>query len=436
MGDLPSSHVFNILAGLVISGAVIIIFNLARAGLESYSSGDDEMEPFLVTNKEVSITAIQIFCSFSTLIYYFCGLQLVDLVASRGWLFSLIGICILVLYQAVFLSLLPRTIGIHKPNQVVTILDIPLSGLVKVMSPVAYPLQALLRKIVELFGLKSVDLFEEGAQTIEQLSQMVSRSKESGMIDKDEEDMVRGVFELSETIVREVMTPRLQVAAIKINSSLDEILKVIRESGKSRFPIYGEELDDIKGILIARDILNALPEILAKKTVFSLNNFTSEALYIPATKPVDELLAEFKKQKQHLAIVLDEHGAIDGVVTIEDLIEQIVGDIYDESESSKPNLAFNANGEIELDGGVLVTDINAKLDLKIQIGDYDTIAGFILREIGKIPQEGDIVEVINTEKMKILITVLEVESRRIARVKLSIKTEPETLEELSKVSNS
>ena len=180
------------------------------------------------------------------------------------------------------------------------------------------------------------------------------------------------------------------MVSIPVDSDLDDVVSIIVDSGFSRFPVRGESIDDVKGLLLARDVIGAVSERSANPGKrFRVSEVMREALFIPGTKPVAELLKELKRRKVHMAVVLDEHGGVDGVVTLEDLLEEIVGDIFDESDIPEKDFVALPNGEVLIDAGVLVSDMNERFDLEIPEGDYDTMAGFVFTQLGRIAKPGD-----------------------------------------------
>ena len=183
------------------------------------------------------------------------------------------------------------------------------------------------------------------------------------------------------------MTPRSDLITINKDSQLDEVIKIINQSGRSRIPITGENLDDIKGIILAKDLFRYL--VGENKNSFNLADITREAYFVNGDKFIDELFDEFKIKKIHFAIVLDEHGGVDGIVSLEDLLEEIVGEIFDESD--KPEFLFLriSKNEALVDAGMTIQDVNEKFSVSLPEGEYDTIAGYVFETLGKIPTEGE-----------------------------------------------
>lgn len=271
------------------------------------------------------------------------------------------------------------------------------AGFIVLLSRLFRPLRRAVRfvagKIGRLTGLREESV-EDKAHSLDELSELVSQSTDQGVLNEIEEEMVRGVFGLASTVAREVMTPRTDIVAIPVDSSFDAALRIVLESGRSRFPVKGKDVDDILGIVISRDLLRYVSIAgRVKESEFSIKKLMREPFFVPATKPADDLMAELKRRKMHMAIVLDEHGGVAGVVTLEDLIEEIVGEIFDESDLPDRAYIVQENGDVLIDAGELVVDVNRRLRLDVPEGDYDTIAGFIFTNLGRIPLPGDSVVV-------------------------------------------
>ena len=315
------------------------------------------------------------------------------------------SLMVAVYLNVVFAELVAKSIALRFPEGTLR----ALGGLIFLFSQICRPAIFILnnsaRVILRVLGIPRMDPLGK-VQSLAELSILVAKSTESGAIDKEEEEMLRGVFSLSDTVAREIMTPRTDLVTIDSDATLDEVMLTVRESGLSRFPVCGESIDDVLGVLLARDLLSfVLPQYVPgrerregeviqlrrdpKAEEFSVKKLMREAYFVPGTKPIDDLLSEFKKRKFHLAVVLDEHGGVDGVVTLEDLIEEIVGDIFDESDFPEKTIVVEENGNIIIDGGQLVADVNAQFNLEIPEGDYDTIAGFIFTQLGRMPRPVD-----------------------------------------------
>ncbi len=235
-------------------------------------------------------------------------------------------------------------------------------------------------------------------------------------LEADERKMIRGIFDLDDTLVREVMTPRVDIQAVEVESEIAVVKEKIIESGHSRLPVYAESLDEIVGIVYAKDLLDE------KKVIgHDLVDLLHKPSYIPESKNIGDLLDEFRLNKQHLAVIIDEYGGTSGIVTIEDILEEIVGEIQDEfdtEEEIKPHV-FNADGSIDLEGRFYIDEFNELMNSSLEEDeDFDTLAGFITNEIGRIPQTGEVLALSGFK-----FSIVEADDRRILRVNVSREEE-------------
>jgi putative hemolysin len=231
-----------------------------------------------------------------------------------------------------------------------------------------------------------------------------------GLLERDEREMIVNIFELGDTKVREVMVPRIDVVGIPIDATLDDALETILAAGHSRIPIYRESIDDIAGLLYAKDLLKAFRD---RDFSPELGPFLREAYFVPESKPVDELLAELKTRKVHMAIVVDEYGGMAGLVTIEDLLEEIVGEIQDEYDVEESRIELVSESEGLFHAGVDIDDVNRLMAIELPTDDVDTLAGLVFTRLGKVPEPGEWAHFDDAD-----IEVLAVAGRRIHRVRV------------------
>ena len=293
-------------------------------------------------------------------------------------------------FHVVLGELVAKNIAIRHPEATLRIVAGPVLILLKICRPFVLMLSGSANIFLRIFGLSAASSGER-IHTSGELAMLISHSSEQGILDKDEEEMLQGVFGFSETIAREVMTPRTDLITISREASFREVISIISQSGFSRFPVINNTADNIVGIILSRDLLPVVERYTGPQAKpFTVKDIMREPYFIPGTKSINDLLKEFKQRKLHMAIVLDEHGGVDGAVTLEDIIEEIVGDIYDESDAIESDITVEEHsGDVIVDGGVLVDDINEQFELTIPDGEYDTIAGFVLSSLGRIPQPGD-----------------------------------------------
>jgi CBS domain containing-hemolysin-like protein len=221
-----------------------------------------------------------------------------------------------------------------------------------------------------------------------ELRQLVERAEAGGAIEPEDAELLEGVFEFSEKNAREVMTPRTEIVALQADASLDDVIGLIDESGLSRFPVYEGSIDNIIGIVLAKDLLSGLRRVDETRPAFSLRQCVRSAHFIPGTREVEEVLSDFKRLKEHMAIVLDEYGGTAGVVTMEDLLEEIVGEILDEhDEREEP--AHARGGEVLVAGDLNIGELNERLGLAVPENEFATIGGYIFGTLGRVPRVGD-----------------------------------------------
>ncbi len=285
-------------------------------------------------------------------------------------------------------ELFAKALACRYPEVVLRILAVPILIFTTLFRPLIFILGGLSGVLLRLVGFTDPPKLER-APTSDELARLVSRSGELGVLDKDEELLLRSVFQFGGTVAREVMTPRTDLVTIHISDAYAEVISIVEESGLSRIPVRGDGVDDILGVVLAKDLLKYAGTNGKSRDDFRVEAVMREPFFIPGTKPIDDLLTEFKRRKIHIAIVLDEHGGVDGLVTLEDLLEELVGDIFDESDDASADVIVGENGCLIVDGGVLVSDLNAEHKLGLPEGDYDTIAGFIFTYLGRLPNVGD-----------------------------------------------
>ena len=300
-----------------------------------------------------------------------------------------IALVIVTFLHVVIGELAAKSIAIRYPEATLRLLALPMVVFSVVCKPLIATFNGCANLLLRMFGVPT-EMEADRVHSAAELEMLIAQSTERGILDKEEEEMLQGVFSFSQTVAREVMTPRTEVKTISIDATFDEVVSDILNSRHSRFPVVGEHIDDIKGIIIARDVLQCVPQVLkGGASSFSVKNIMREPYFVPETKPIDDLLNEFKHRNLHMAIVVEEHGGVDGVVTLEDLIEEIVGEIFDESDIPKQDIVLEDNGDLVVDGGVLVSEVNDRLSFSVPEGDYDTIAGFVYSSLGRIPEAGD-----------------------------------------------
>ena len=239
---------------------------------------------------------------------------------------------------------------------------------------------------------------------------MIDEGEEKGTIEQEEKEMIHNVFQFNDITVSEVMTPRKDVYAIDIDSKIEEIIRELNEYKYSRIPVYEETIDNIKGVMFVKDLL----KYYINNEPISIRNLVREVYFIPESKPINDLLKELQKNKMQMAIVIDEYGGTAGIVTMEDLIEEIVGNIFDEYDDVEEEYKKIDENTYLINGSVSISDLKKILNTEIPDGDYETLSGYLLELTGKFPEEEES-QVIETEN--IIYKIEEYEDKRILWVK-------------------
>ena len=310
----------------------------------------------------------------------------------------------------VFGLALPRALALRDPERISRATAGPLGTFCMFVGPFL--------SFVERVEVRGARADESGRDrpSPDELDALRRGTRSEGGVERDEEAMIHGVFELPHTVAREVMTPRPDLIAFPEDASLDKVLEVAAESGFSRFPVYRRSIDEVVGVVLVKDLLRWVRA--ADGSEFQLAAVIREPFFVPDTKPVDDLLAEFRDQKVHMAIVVDEFGGTDGVVTLEDLVEEIVGDIFDEHDVPEEEIERLPDGRILLDGGAGLEDVIEAFDLD-GVGDieeFDTVAGYAIGRLGRIPVAGEVVSIGDAE-----LEILETHEQRVTRLELRLQ---------------
>jgi len=281
---------------------------------------------------------------------------------------------------------------------------------------VLYPLVAFLHLfdglVRRLAGVPQVNQEQAEADQIErEILGVVSEAESAGAVNEEDAEMIESVIEFRDTQVEEIMTPRTEIVAVSATATLFEVKETIAHEGHSRLPVYGENIDDIKGVLYAKDLLKL------DDTRFDPLAVMRKVPFVPETKRVADLLTELREKQVHIAIVLDEYGGTAGLVTIEDIVEEIVGEIADEYEAAPPETIHRIDERtIEADARVRIDELNDELDLDLpEEEDYDTLGGFLFSHMGRIPATGE-----EYHYGQIRFKILEAEERRINRVRVEL----------------
>jgi len=289
----------------------------------------------------------------------------------------------------------------------------------RVASPILYVLQLYDGFVRRLAGVPETTPEEQQEEKQEEFLDGLEQHRIDGVVDKEEQEMIEKVLKLSDTTADEIMTPRTDIVAVEVNSSLQTILETINTAGHTRVPVYEENIDNIIGLVYAKDLLT---EVGKPALDFKLRNKIREAYFVPETKPLRVLLHEFQNQKLHIAVVLDEYGGTAGIVTLEDILEELVGEITDEYEKTPPEPVKRIDhNTIEVDARTYVDDLNDEFELNLpEDEDYDTVGGFVFSHLGYIPKIGE-----NFDYENLQFTITSAEARRIKRIRIQKSSKSE-----------
>lgn len=313
----------------------------------------------------------------------------------------------------------PKSLALQHAERISLWVAGPLTLLSYIMSPLVKITTVASNAMVRPFG--GTASFAPSIMTEEELKLLVEAGEEEGVLEEEEKEMIHSIFEFTDTVVRKVMVPRIDIKAVEVNEPIGELIKVIINAGHSRIPVYEESIDNIVGIVHAKDVLRAVHE--NGKRV-SIRELMRPPYVIPENKMVDELLAEFKRNKIQMAIVVDEYGGTAGLVTIEDLLEEIVGDIMDEYDVEEPLMEVIDENTRIVDARMAIDEINEDMGLSLPEAEFDTIGGLVFGLLGKQPQQGDQVTYDSVD-----LIVEKTDGRRIEKVKIIRREEPTLLEQ-------
>ena len=329
---------------------------------------------------------------------------------DNGWnesLLILVEVLVVSVVVLIFGEILPKMAAIRNSEKVAEGVYNPLKIMMSILYPVAQGFYLTINFIIKLFPFQKEKIFDSE----EELKILAELGEEEGSLQEEESEMIQSIFDFTEKTVGEIITPRVDIVGLKSTETLDKAMDIIGEKQFSKIPIYKESMDNIKGILYAKDII---PYLMGSRPNVNLQMIARDPFFIPETKPIDDLLAEFKSRKTSIAIVVDEWGGTEGLVTLEDVVEEVIGEIRDPYDNEEADVLRQPDGSFIIDGSITIYDLEEKTDIKFpDERDYDTLAGFILETLTEIPTAGECVEY---EDM--IITVQNVQNNRIGKVSI------------------
>ncbi|MFN0179026.1 MAG: hemolysin family protein [Gemmatimonadales bacterium] len=317
-----------------------------------------------------------------------------------------VAFSIITVLHIVLGELMPKALALLYPEDVSRWVAFPLIGFAWVMTGPIKVLNGSANALLKVFGVRPVGEHER-VHSPEEIRMLVEQSQEGGQLGKQDARLLEGVFEFTEKTAQDVMTPRTEIVALEASLTVEQAADIVAGAQRSRYPVHVDSLDEVVGVVHAKDILRALRETPAA----SVGSIVRTPLLVPSTREVEDVLTDMKRLKVHMAIVLDEYGGTAGLVTMEDLLEEIVGPIFDEYDAAERPAP--AEGKPLIDGSLPISQFNAEHDRTIDDTDYTTIGGYLFGQLGRLPQVGDR---ITTDGMTF--EIVEMEARRVKAIRL------------------
>ncbi len=303
---------------------------------------------------------------------------------------------------------IPRAIAARWPERVALGLVTPLRAMTWLLSPVSRLVTAMTDRLSMVLGGRENS--DGPVATPAELKEIVAASEEEGLLERRERTMIDNILGLENVTVREIMVPRLDIMAVPSKATVREAVEIFTREGYSRLPLYGESIDDVVGVLYGKDLF---PLVLQERLDDSVGGYARPAYFVPESKKSDDLLRELQQQRVHIALVVDEYGGTAGLVTIEDLLEEIVGEIQDEFDTEEQRIVREADGAAIVDGAVSIDDVNDVLGLNLTTEEVESIGGLVYEKLGRVPIAGDTIAVDGAT-----LTVIAAHRRRVTRVRV------------------
>src|SRR4051794_1871347 len=339
----------------------------------------------------------------------FAGSGLPFLASSAGALALIIVTLILSLFTILFGELIPKSLALAHTEVFALRLSAFIVLMLRILGPIVYVLTAVTNGVANMLGAGTQS---QDTMSTEELKILVERGGQQGILEAEEEQMIHAVIELGDQRIHEVMVPRIAMVTLPVTASMEQAIDVVIEQGHSRIPVYEQSIDEIVGILYAKDLLPFLKASVGSRP--NLRSILRTPVFVPESMSVDDLLHEFQRRKVHIAIVLDEYGGTAGLATIEDLLEEIVGEIQDEYDAEEPLIVRLDDDQARIDGRADIDDLADLFGTDLGLDDadeYDTVGGLIYHRLGTVPRPGDQIEMDG-----LTLTVETTDGRRVGKV--------------------
>ena len=329
---------------------------------------------------------------------------------------AVIAFSVITFLHVVVGELAPKSIALQDPERTSLTVARPTLWTERLFKPAIWLLNGTGNGLLRLVGVKPAS-GHELVHSVEELKMLVTASAEGGVVEADEREMLHAIFDMGELVVRKVMIPRTEIVAVEADMPLQDIIQLVSQSTYTKFPVYDDSLDQILGVVHIKDLLNVVQDPECNRC--TARDFIREALFVPDTIPVSALLRQFRQNRQHIAIAMDEFGGTSGLVTLEDLLEEIVGEVSDPFDVVHPEITPQPDGSVMIDGFTLIEEVNQQLKIDLHEPDYDTIAGYMLGKLKRMAHLHDDIEADGVH-----LRVEEMDGLRIARVSLTRITQP------------
>ena len=409
---------------LHLSEAAVLSVNISR--VKQLKEESDKRAAYLAELRSASkpifnatVRALIMFCTFAVSVLTLNGVCLrvkklflmwnISSASSAKWLAIVCSVFLVLSFYLINGKIIPRKIGIHRCETIAYAVSGILRFMIKILYPYIILMLAISNFVVKIFGVPAHA--DEKLATEDEIMMMVDASGEKGVIEESEADMIANIFEFGDTTASEAMTHRTDVEALEYTSDVRQAVDFALQNGFSRIPVYKDDLDNIQGVLYVKDLLKFVGN--SENCDTPIYKLMRPACYIPETKKLSELFGEMTETKVQMAVVVDEYGGTSGIITMEDLIESILGNIQDEFDNEDEEISQVNDNTFTIDGTTSIYEVSDLLDIELPEGDYDTLAGYIVSTLGRIPTENEhpTVTYENAE-----FTVEQVIDRRITKV--------------------
>jgi gliding motility-associated protein GldE len=402
-------------ASAFFSGSEVALFSLDKRKIkkqfESHSLKLKYIDSLLETPRRLLVTILignTIFNVAASIVAVTIAIEVAPLIGISREIAITIQIILLTMVILLFGELLPKVIASNNPVSFASLIVIPLYW----MRVIVYPVVEIITELITLTRKMLPGKKTKSILSKDEITDLAEMSQEKGTLEEEEHEMIKSIVSFRQIIAGEIMTPRVDIKAFSSETKFEQVVEAINTTGHSRFPLYQEDLDQIIGILYAKDIL---PYLNGSNTLkpSNLSKITRKPMFVPKTKKINDLLREFQSQKTHIAVVVDEYGGTAGLITLEDIIEEVVGEIWDEYDKSEDSIKVVDENKFIVLGKTSIDELNETIgnELVSEEPDFETVGGLVFKNAGSIPKEGYNFTIDNYK-----FTVKEIHRKRVKKV--------------------